>query len=38
MPPANDGGVLLIFRTADPYRIFYGKDGSSAKKVQELLA
>jgi hypothetical protein len=31
-------GVLLIFRTADPYRIFTGKDGSSARKEQEFLA
>jgi len=31
-------GVLLIFRTADPYRIFNGKDGSSAKEIQEFLA
>jgi hypothetical protein len=32
------GGVLLIFRTADPYRIFTERTGSSAKEIQEFLA
>jgi hypothetical protein len=30
-------GVLLIFRTADPYRISLERTGSSAEEIQELL-
>jgi hypothetical protein len=30
--------MLLVFRTADPYRISPGKEGSSAEEIQGLFA